>query len=187
MTAGNKPTREHIIDTAFDLFITKGYHGTSMRNIADAAGLAVSGMYNHFSNKEAIFEAIIRRWHPFVRMIPQLDQVEGATVRERLEDTIRRVIAIYDSNPDAYHLLFIEIVEFDGQHMPQLFTELQSSMQLWVRHLMQAKGKLATNAPDLLFQWLMSILFAYSIAGRILQQKTDVDSFIEIYLDGMIQ
>jgi len=75
--ADSKPTRDHIIDTAFELFIAKGYHGTSMRNIADTAGLAVSGMYNHFSNKEAIFEAIIRRWHPFVRMQPQLEKVEG--------------------------------------------------------------------------------------------------------------
>ena len=182
-----KPTREHIIDTAFDLFIAKGYHGTSMRNIADSAGLAVSGMYNHFSNKEAIFEAIIRRWHPFVRMIPQLEQVEGETVRERLEDTIRRVIAIYDSNPNAYHLLFIEIVEFDGQHMPQLFSELQSSMQLWVQRLQEAQGQLKATAPDLLFQWLMSILFAYSMAGRIMPQSFDLDIFIEIYLDGMIQ
>ena len=158
-----------------------------MRNIADTAGLAVSGMYNHFSNKEAIFEAIIRRWHPFVRMTPQLQQVEGETVRERLEDTIRRVLAIFDSNPDAYHLLFIEIVEFDGQHMPQLFSELQASMQSWVQHLKQAKGELRTDAPDLLFQWLMSILFAYSIEGRILQRKTDMNTFIAIYLDGMIQ
>lgn len=185
MTVETKHTRDHIIDIAFELFIAKGYHGTSMRNIAESAGLAVSGMYNHFSNKEAIFEAIIRRWHPFVRMIPQLEQVEGETVRERLADTIRRVIAVYDENPNAYHLLFIEIVEFDGQHMAQLFSELQSSMQVWVEHLRVAQGQLKVTAPDLLFQWLMSVLFAYSMAGRIMPQSLDLDNFIAMYLDGM--
>src|SRR5690606_25717500 len=119
---------------------------------------AVSGIYNHFANKEAIFEAIIKRWHPFVRMQPQLAQVEGETVRERLADTIHRVITVYDAIPNAYHLLFIEIVEFDGKHMPDLFLEVQASTETWVKALRQAKGSLKTDAPDVLFQWLMSIL-----------------------------
>ena len=185
MTTKDKPTREHIIDCAFDLFIAKGYHGTSMRDIANVAELAVSGIYNHFSNKEGIFEAIIRRWHPFVRMQPQLEEVIGDTVRDRLIDTIRRIITVYDSNPNSYHLLFIEIVEFDGKHMAQLFSELQTSMLLWVGGLKQAQGKLVTDNPVLLFQWLMSVLFAYSIAGRIMTEHVDTDTFILMYCDGM--
>jgi len=185
MTTKDKPTREHIIDCAFDLFITKGYHGTSMRDIANVAGLAVSGIYNHFSKKEAIFEAIIRRWHPFVRLQPELGQVTGDTVRDRLFDTIKRVIAVYDSNPNAYHLLFIEIVEFDGKHMSQLYSELQAGMFLWMQDFKEADGMLTTDNPVLLFQWLMSVLFAYSISGRILTEPIDIDAFIAMYCDGM--
>ena len=42
-------TRTAIIDAAFDLFVRKGYHATSMRQIADEAGLAPGGLYNHFA------------------------------------------------------------------------------------------------------------------------------------------
>lgn len=49
-------TRELLLTVALRLFTTKGYHGTSMRDIASDAGIRVSGIYNHYSNKEAIFE-----------------------------------------------------------------------------------------------------------------------------------
>lgn len=186
MSVDTKSTRELIIDSAFDLFITNGYHGTSMRNIADAAELAVSGIYNHFANKKAIFQAVIKRWHPFMQMHPQLEMVTGNSVRERLVDTIERIIQTYEANPKTYHLLFIEIVEFDTQHLPIIFEEIYPSIQTWVRHLKQAEGQLRIDADDLLFQWLMSILFAYFTAKYIMKQQINMDNFISIYVDGMI-
>ncbi|MCE7861481.1 MAG: TetR/AcrR family transcriptional regulator, partial [Chloroflexi bacterium CFX2] len=52
-------TRLAIEDAAVELFIEQGYHATSMRQIADRAGLALGGIYNHFASKEEIFEAIV--------------------------------------------------------------------------------------------------------------------------------
>ena len=50
-------TRAVLLDAAKRLFVSNGYHGTSMRQIADEAGLALGGIYNHFGNKEDIFVA----------------------------------------------------------------------------------------------------------------------------------
>jgi AcrR family transcriptional regulator len=44
-------TRETILDAARQLFIQQGYHGTSMRQIASQAGIALGSLYNHFPNK----------------------------------------------------------------------------------------------------------------------------------------
>ena len=52
-------TRLAIEDAAVNLFMEHGYHATSMRQIAERAGLALGGIYNHFSSKEEIFEGII--------------------------------------------------------------------------------------------------------------------------------
>ena len=48
-------TREKILNEALDLFAEKGYHGTSMREMAKAVGIKGSSIYNHFDGKEDIF------------------------------------------------------------------------------------------------------------------------------------
>jgi len=93
---------------------------------------------------------------------------------------------VYDSSPSAYHLLFIELVEFDGKHMPHLFSELETSMKTWVKHLMHVPGELKSHSPDMLFQWLMSVLFAYAMSGRIMPGKLNIDDLISIYIDGIL-
>lgn len=51
-------TKEKIIFESLKLFSRKGYDGVSMREIAAAVGIKGASIYNHFSGKEDIFEAI---------------------------------------------------------------------------------------------------------------------------------
>lgn len=53
------PTKERIFEAAVHLFATKGYHGTSIRDIAKSVGIKESSMYNHFAGKEALFQSIL--------------------------------------------------------------------------------------------------------------------------------
>ncbi|MCJ7701247.1 MAG: TetR/AcrR family transcriptional regulator, partial [Anaerolineales bacterium] len=78
-TQKGENTRALILQTAHDLFITQGYHGTSMRQIARQAGLALGGIYNHFSAKEDIFEAVFVENHPYLEMIPAIENAQGET------------------------------------------------------------------------------------------------------------
>ena len=47
-------TREQIREAAVDLFAQLGYHATSMRQIADAAGIRAAAIYHWYENKEAL-------------------------------------------------------------------------------------------------------------------------------------
>ncbi|MEM7709547.1 MAG: TetR/AcrR family transcriptional regulator [Pseudomonadota bacterium] len=58
---------------AADLFMEKGYAGTSMAHVANAAGLRKASLYHHFASKEALFVAAMT-----------LDLAEGASRLERL-------------------------------------------------------------------------------------------------------
>lgn len=53
-------TKEKIIDEALTLFSTKGYKGTSVKNIADAVGIKDSSLYKHFKSKKDIFDTIVK-------------------------------------------------------------------------------------------------------------------------------
>ena len=52
-------TKEKIIETALELFSQRGYDGVSVRDIARAVGIRESSLYNHFENKQAIFDGIV--------------------------------------------------------------------------------------------------------------------------------
>jgi AcrR family transcriptional regulator len=55
------PTRERILLEASRLFATRGYLGTSTRDIATAVGIRQPSMYSHFTSKHAIAEELLRR------------------------------------------------------------------------------------------------------------------------------
>lgn len=56
-----KLTAERILDAAEQLFSTQGYEGTSLRQIAKLAEIQEPGLYNHFSGKQALYEAVLDR------------------------------------------------------------------------------------------------------------------------------
>lgn len=54
-------SRRHILDCAAQLFRTQGYAATSLRNIADAAGMRAASLYHHFESKDAIVIEVLNR------------------------------------------------------------------------------------------------------------------------------
>ncbi len=58
-------TRERILDAALELFVTQGYDGTSLRQIAEQLGVTKAALYYHFESKEDILLALHMRMHEF--------------------------------------------------------------------------------------------------------------------------
>jgi Transcriptional regulator len=54
-------TKENILVNATLLFAKKGYAAVSMREIADATGIKPASLYNHFTNKEILWQNVL--WH----------------------------------------------------------------------------------------------------------------------------
>ncbi len=53
--------RDELLDIAIDLFAQRGFAGTSIRDIAGAAGCSAANVYHHFRNKEALMLAILEQ------------------------------------------------------------------------------------------------------------------------------
>jgi AcrR family transcriptional regulator len=54
-------TAERILDAAESLFASRGYAGTTLRDVAGAVGLRTPSLYNHFESKDALYEAVLAR------------------------------------------------------------------------------------------------------------------------------
>ncbi len=60
LTKGQR-TAARLLDAAEALFARQGYHATSLRAIAQVAGIREPGIYNHFSNKQALYASTVER------------------------------------------------------------------------------------------------------------------------------
>jgi len=51
--------REQILDVAVQVFAKRGYHGASMNDVADAAGVTKPVLYQHFDSKQDLYLALL--------------------------------------------------------------------------------------------------------------------------------
>lgn len=54
--------RNAILDSAHDLFSERGYHGTTLLDIAEVAGIGVSSLYSYFPSKLHLLYAVVEPW-----------------------------------------------------------------------------------------------------------------------------
>jgi len=60
MTATEPTTRDRIVEAALRLFAERGTTAVSMRELADAAGVTVPGLYYHFASKADLISEVYR-------------------------------------------------------------------------------------------------------------------------------
>jgi len=51
--------REQLLDVALQVFARQGYHGTSMNDVADTAGVTKPVVYQHFDSKRELYLALL--------------------------------------------------------------------------------------------------------------------------------
>ncbi len=72
----NEQRIAQILQAALQCFLVKGFHQTSMRDIAQAAGVSLGNLYNHFPGKEAIILAVAVAESE--ELAPMLQRLAGA-------------------------------------------------------------------------------------------------------------
>ncbi|MEU6478225.1 TetR/AcrR family transcriptional regulator [Streptomyces sp. NPDC047017] len=58
-TAPSPERREEILATAAEVFAAQGYNATTVRRIADEAGMLAGSLYYHFDSKESMLDEIL--------------------------------------------------------------------------------------------------------------------------------
>ncbi len=140
-------TRQSVLQAAYELFLEKGYAATSMRQIAERAGLALGGIYNHFENKEAIFSELIIDRHPFHQILPLLQAAPGDTVEEFVRNAARSMVDELGRRPDFIKFMFIEMVEFNGRDFPEMFKAIFPQILPLIQRFQAGQDRTAPHPP----------------------------------------
>jgi AcrR family transcriptional regulator len=87
------------VDAALDLFREKGYDATTMRAVAERAGVSLGNAYYYFASKEVLLQEYYARGHR-----EHLRVVGPLLARERtLEGRLRRVLTSKVEVEEPYH------------------------------------------------------------------------------------
>uniref|UniRef100_A0A7C1JKM2 TetR/AcrR family transcriptional regulator n=1 Tax=Caldilinea aerophila TaxID=133453 RepID=A0A7C1JKM2_9CHLR len=192
-TRKGEQTQLRIVDAAYTLFMAQGYHGTSMRQIAQRAGLTLGGVYAHFVSKEEIWKAVLFERHPYHTILPVLRATEGETVEMFLRNAARRLVSELGKRNDLLHLMFIELVEFNGAHLPALYERIAPEIVPLFEIVRSGKGRLRAIPPLVLARSFLGFFFSYYITEAMLPPslltlmgEDALDAFIDIYLYGVL-
>ncbi|HUH95941.1 MAG TPA: TetR/AcrR family transcriptional regulator [Anaerolineales bacterium] len=188
-------TRRTIEQAAYELFLEQGFNATSMRQIAGRAGLALGGIYNHYASKEEIFRAIILERHPYKQILPLVRNARGRTAEEFFRNAARAALDELGQRPDFLKLMFIEVVEFNGQHISLLLREVLPEVLPVFEELASRRESLRRIGPVLLIRSFIAMFFSYYLTDLFirgstlarLMPKNSFDTFLDIYLYGVLK
>ncbi|WP_296874303.1 TetR/AcrR family transcriptional regulator [uncultured Methanobrevibacter sp.] len=85
-------TKELILETTLKLMIENHDSIISIRQISNASGIAIGGIYHHFSNKEEIYNEIIEKYYInyYKFDIDQLRQIKG-NAKEKIHNVMAEI------------------------------------------------------------------------------------------------
>jgi TetR/AcrR family transcriptional regulator, cholesterol catabolism regulator len=81
--------REHLVRLAAELFAEKGYQATTVRNIADEAGILSGSLYHHFDSKESIVDEILTSFYDELNAANKTALERGGDPRAVLAELVR--------------------------------------------------------------------------------------------------
>jgi AcrR family transcriptional regulator len=187
-------TRNKILRAAYSLFLENGFHGTPMREIAQRAGIAVGGIYNHYASKEDIFLAVLIDHHPFQSVLPFMQAAQGETIEEFVRDIASRLAQGMGERMEFIHLLFVELVEFKGSHIPQIYETVFPQVMDFTQRFIDGREELRPIPVTFLIQSFIGLYFSYVMTELIISKQEsselppgDLDKFVDIFLHGILK
>ena len=154
--------RDLILKTAHDLFLVQGFEGTSIDQIAEAAGVSRQTIYNNFDSKEALFKAIAGALADHV-VEPLLNEdLQTGDVESTLTDLAERALAlmVLPSTLALHRLVVTEAPKF-----PEVARQIYQSgasraaqaLASYLAH-QSARGILAVTDPELAAEHFFGML-----------------------------
>jgi AcrR family transcriptional regulator len=89
----DRPIRDEILTIGQRLFIQHGYHGLSMRAIAEEIGVSKAALYYHFEDKQALFLAILRKSLDEIEVILNHCIESGLTAEAQVRQFVQQILA----------------------------------------------------------------------------------------------
>ncbi len=191
MPASDTGLSEKILQTAKSLFVQKGYHGMSMREVSEALGVSKAALYYYYQDKEQLFLAILDS--DLEASSAALNDIIARPVssRERIQLFVEYILQQPPVNRAAIRLASQEIGQLGEEARSRFGAVYQANF------IDKIAGILQKGMDDGEFRWmpagvaaraLLGIVFPYldsMHAGAAAVPPETIQEVVEIYLNGV--
>lgn len=180
-------TREHILRTAFRLFITKSYKAVTMSDLEKETGLTKGAFYHYFKSKEEIYIEVIDKFY-LANHLPRDEEIEdNGTLQEYIELHLKHIDFLANkfkeiTNIDRPDPTLISLIMEAKEYYPGFTEKLRevgdATFNKWERVISRAKirGEIKHDIEsDILTENFIAI--GYSIFRYILNNRSLEYSF----------
>ena len=164
--------REHLIDTAIDLFAENGFHATGIDLILDKSGVSKKTLYRHFRSKDELILAALKKYDGLFRN-GFMRQVE-----ESAADPHGRLMAVFDvaeawfRQNNFYGCMFINATgEYSELDTPirQVCKDFKAMMRQFIGDLCREIG---APDPDKLADEIALLLEGAIVTAQVSQDRS---------------
>ena len=188
-TPSGSPSR--ILQTALNLFSSKGYDGTSVREICEAAGITKPTLYHFFGSKDGVFRALVQQaLGGFERDVTLAIEPPGTTV-ERLQRFARHYFDSALRQRELVSLIFALVHGPAGASPPMDVPQFYDRILRLVAAILEdglAAGELRPGPTDVRLLVLMGSLSeavrGNLVTGRPWLTPELADAVVEAAVDG---
>lgn len=109
--------REQMVEAAVDLFISKGFHKTTTREIARASGFSIGTLYEYIESKEDVLYLVCDSIHSEVEKKMEEVLIESRTGAETLRQAMKGFLHVMNDVDDKVLLIYQEIKSLPSEPM----------------------------------------------------------------------
>jgi AcrR family transcriptional regulator len=185
--------RDELLKIAAQLFAERGFRNTTVRDIADAAGILSGSLYHHFDSKESMVDEILQTFQS--QLFAAYDDVLASDLspRQKIEAAVRLSFEAIDAH---HHEVAIFQNEADwlsglGERFAYLADRNAQSRQVWLTLLTDgvASGALKPDVDvELAYRFIRDTVWVavrWYRPGGGLSAEAVADQYLSILLDGI--
>ena len=141
-------TRDHILITAFTLFVTKSYKAVTMNDLEKTSGLTKGAFYHYFKNKEEIYIEVVDKYFLANHMPKDQEIEEKGSLRDYLDLYMNHFISKANklkeiTNNETIDPSFVSLIMEAKENYPGFTEKLKETRNIvfnnWERIISRAK------------------------------------------------
>jgi AcrR family transcriptional regulator len=188
------PRRDELLQIAAGLFAERGFTKTTVRDIADAAGILSGSLYHHFDSKESMVDEILSTFQDELFAAYDAVLLSDADPRTKIEQCVRLSFEAIDHQHDEV-AIFQNDAAYLGtfERFSYLAERNAQSRAVWITLLDDAlrAGVLKPDLDlELTYRFIRDTVWVavtwYRPGGKLTHQAI-ADQYLTILLDGISQ
>jgi AcrR family transcriptional regulator len=184
--------RDELLEIAGTLFAERGFRNTTVRDIADAAGILSGSLYHHFDSKEAMVDELLDTFQQ--GLFATFEEIVGSdrSPRAKLEAVVRVSFEAIDQHRSAVAIFQNDAAYLTGfERFGYLAERNERFERLWHGVLQEGvdSGELRADLDvDLVYRFLRDTVWVavtWYRPGGALSADQVADQYLSILLEGI--